>query len=547
MKLIRLLLVGVTASTCACVSSSSDPLEWSDAELGQFHRPITTSSRQAQRFFDQGLVLCYGFDQEVARLSFDRAAQSDPDCAMAYWGKAYAFGPHINNPSMDEESSRVAHESAQRAVELAANAAPVERDLIHALAQRYAWPAPEDRGSLDRAWADAMREAWRAHPRDADVGALFAEALMDLRPWDLWSADGEPRPETHEVIATLESVLALDPNHPGALHYFIHTMEASKHPEKALPAANRLRTRVPGASHLVHMPSHIDIRVGDYRAAIEANARATVVDSRRIERHGAGGFYALYRAHNYHFLMWAAMFDGQRKLALEAARDVVAQAPLEVVRQMPEYLEAFLPSPYHAQVRFGMWNEILREPEPPEDLFSTIATWRYARALALASLLRVDEAMRERELFEAACARVPEGYFVGNNPTRAVLDVARAMVAGEVDYRRGDYDAAFEHLREAVRRDDALRYDEPWGWVQPARHALGALLLDQGRVEEAEHVYRADLVRHPRNGWSLHGLAECLRRTGRGGEAALIEREFAQAWARSDIELRASCFCRVQK
>lgn len=530
----------------ACVSAPSPDEPWSRPELGHFHREVSTDSVEAQRWFDQGLVLCFGFDQEVARLAFAKAAEADPACAMAHWGHAYAFGPHINNPSMDDESTRIAHASSQRALELAGNATPVERALIEALSTRYSWPPPADRAELDRAYADAMRQVWRAHPEDDDVAALFAEALMDLRPWDLWSASGEPRPETPEVIATLETVLARAPDHPGATHYYIHTMEASPTPEKAIPASDRLRVRVPGSSHLVHMPSHIDIRVGRYAEAIVANARATVADRRRVERHGAGGFYAIYRAHNYHFLMWAAMFDGQRATALEAAREVVAQVPAEALASMPQFVEGFLGSPYHAMVRFGMWDELLREPQPHESLPSTTAMWHYGRTLAFASLGRVDEASAERERFEVARARVPADYIVGNNPTSTLLEIASEMVAGEVEYRRGNFDAAFEHLREAVRRDDALRYDEPWGWVQPARHALGALLLEQGRIEEAEAVYRRDLERHPSNGWSLHGLAECQRRSGRLAEADATDRLFRDAWKRSDVTLRGSCYCRTR-
>lgn len=536
----------ITLPLAACASAPTAEEPWSSAETGRFHRSISTRSREAQRWFDQGLVLCFGFDQEVARLAFTKAAEADPECAMAHWGHAYAFGPHINNPSMDDESTRIAHASAQRALELSGGAAPVERALIEALAKRYVWPPPAERAELDRAYADAMRDVWHKFPEDDDVGALFAEALMDLRPWDLWSAEGEPRPETPEVIATLEAVLARTPDHPGAMHYYVHTMEASPTPEKAVPAADRLRARVPGASHLVHMPSHIDIRVGRYSDAVAANARATVVDRRRVERHGAGGFYAIYRAHNYHFLMWAAMFDGQRAVALKAARDVVTQLPAEAVAAMPQFIEGFLGSPYHVMVRFGLWEELLREPQPASELLATTAMWHYGRTLAFAALGRVDEAAAERERFELARARVPAEYTMGNNTVASILEVASAMVAGEVEYRRGNFDAAFEHLREAVRRDDALRYDEPWGWVQPARHALGALLLEQGRLDEAEAVYRRDLERHPGNGWSLHGLAECQRRTGHASEAAATEARFRDAWKRSDVTLRASCFCRTR-
>jgi tetratricopeptide (TPR) repeat protein len=535
---------GAPTSSQALAAHASDPLSsWTADELGGFHRPITTNSADAQRWFDQGLVLCFGFDQEVARLAFARAAEADPNCAMAHWGFAYAHGPHINNMAMDDEASRVAYEAAQRALALAKSVTPVERALIEALTARYAYPPPADRAELDRAFAAAMRGVWRAFPKDDDVGALFAESLMNLWPWDLWSKDGEPRPDTLEVLDTLEAVLARQPDHPGATHYYIHAVEASPQPERAVPAAEALCARIPGASHLVHMPSHIFVRVGRYADAVDANARAVVVDQRRVARHGAGGFYAIYRAHNHHFLMWAAMFDGQRAVALKAARDTVEQLPADFVDAMAQYVEAFIGSPYHVMVRFGMWEEMLAEPLPPEHRVATRAMYHYARALSFASLARVEEALAEQSLFEAAVERVPETYTMGNNTVRDILEVARCMVAGEVEYRRGNFDVAFEHLREAVHRDDALRYDEPWGWVQPVRHALGALLLEQKRYADAEAVYRADLERHPSNGWSLHGLAECLRMQGRVDEAAKTRAEFERAWQRSDIELNASCFC----
>lgn len=527
-----------------CASTSRDGL-WTQHETGRFHRAVTTTSPEAQQWFDQGLVLCFGFDQEVARLSFARAAAIDPKCAMAHWGYAYAYGPHINNPSMDEAASQKAHDSVMRAVELADKVSPVERDLIRALSKRYVLPAPADRRELDVAYANAMREVWRAHPDDDDVGALFAESMMNLRPWDLWTPEGIPRPETPEVVSALETVLARQPDHPGATHYYIHAMEASPNPENAVPASDRLRARVPGSSHLVHMPSHIDIRVGRYAEAVSANARAVKADQVRIDRYGAGGFYAMYRAHNYHFLMWAAMFDGQSAVAMNAARDIVKQLPDEVIVGMPQFVEAFIGSPYHVMVRFGQWEEILREPEPKADLYGTRAMWHYARALAFAAQFQVDNAVAESERLAAATKAVPASYMMGRNSVSAILEVAREMVAGEVAYRRGNLDVAFNHLREAVRLDDLMNYDEPWGWVQPARHALGALLLEQGLSTEAERVYRRDLERHPNNGWSLHGLAECLRRTGRTSDALHYENLFTKAWARADITLRASCFCRT--
>jgi tetratricopeptide (TPR) repeat protein len=332
----------------------------------------------------------------------------------------------------------------------------------------------------------------------------------------------------------------------GANHYYVHTMEASPHPERALAVADRLGGLVPGAGHLVHMPAHIYIRTGRYDQAIQANQRAIQVDLKYVQRAGRGGFYTIYRAHNYHFLAYAAMFDGQRRVALQAARDMISEVPLEVVRQMPDFADAFLALPVHVMVRFGLWDDILKEPEPPHDLFVTTALWHYGRTVALSVLGRVEEAGKELDAFKAAEKAVPESRLNGNNPASVVLEIARYMAEGELEYRRGHVDRAFELLREAVRRDDALRYDEPWGWLQPVRHSLGALLLEQGRVAEAEAVYREDLRIRPGNGWSLRGLAECLHRADKHQEAAATDVLFRKAWARSDIPLRVSCFCRTR-
>ncbi|HZL99158.1 MAG TPA: tetratricopeptide repeat protein [Planctomycetota bacterium] len=508
---------------------------------------MSTGSAQAQAWFDQGLVLTYGYNHEEAIRSYERALELDPDCAMAHWGIAYAAGPHINKPVMDEQASLVAYEHSRRASELAraGGAGDVERDLIEALQARYAWPPPADRAPLERAYADAMRSVWQRHAEDADVGALFAESLMDLRPWDLWTADGQPQPETPEILQTLETVLARQPDHVHANHLYIHAVEASPDPGRALAAADALRTRVPDSGHLAHMPSHIDVRVGHYQQAILANQLAAQADRRYVEWAGrGGGFYAMYRAHTLHFLAWAAMYDGQSALARQAAQDMLAALPDDVVDALPDVLEGFLALPYHVDVRFGDWDAILDAPDPGPDRPTTRAMRHYARGLALSALGRLDEARAERAAFDAAYAAVPETVYIGNNGARTVLDIGRLMLAGELLYREGRHDQAFAVLAEAVARDDALRYDEPWGWMQPARHALGALLLEQGRVAEAEAVYRADLIRHPGNGWALHGLAECLHRLGREAEARQAESDFRAAFARADVAPPGSCYCR---
>ncbi len=511
---------------------------------GARHFEIATSSAEAQRWFDQGLTLCYGFNHAEAIRSFEQAAQADPGCAMADWGIAYAWGPHINNPEMSAEANEKAHAALTSALTKLDHATPLERQLVEALRHRYAMPAPADRKPLNEAYAKAMREIWQANRTNPDVGALFAESMLNLRPWDLWTADGKPQPGTSEITATLATVLQLDPDHPAALHFTIHAWEASPTPDKALPAADRLRNLVPWAGHLVHMPGHIDIRLGRYADAATANQKAIAVDLDYVGKVGRGGFYTIYRAHNYHFLAYAAMFDGRRAVAMQAARDMVDEVPLEVVRAFPDHLDGFHAVPYHVMVRFGMWQEMLDEPRPPVDLPVMQAMWHYGRTMAFSALGNVDDGVREFAAFSKACAVVPESRNLGNNSARTILAVGLALAEGELTYRRGNHDRAFELMREAASLDDQLRYDEPWGWMQPVRHALGALLLEQGRIDEAEVVYRDDLARHPGNGWALSGLAECLERDGRRAEAAEVRGKRQAAWARADTATDVSCFCR---
>lgn len=529
-------------------TTASLPRAWAKEPLfdgmGSLHRTVTTNSPEAQRYFDQGLTFYFGYNRKEAIRSFEQAAAFDSTCAMAFWGKALALGPHINFPFMDDEASQAADAAVRRAASLADRGTPVERDLIAALTHRYAWPAPSDRAELDAAYADAMRAVWKRYRGDADVGALFAESMMDLRPWDLWTQEGKPQPGTKEIQATLERTIKLAPHHPGVCHFYIHTMEASPHPEKALASADRLRDLVPGIGHLVHMPSHIDIRLGRYPEAIAANQRAIAADRRYVEQGGGNDYFSIYRAHDYHFLAYAAMFDGQREVALKAARDLVENLPLDLVRAAPDIAEGFLGTPTHVMVRFGLWDELLLEPEPADELLVTTAFWHYGRTVALSALGRVDEAAREYEALRRASAAVPESRYIGNNPATVLLTIADPMAQGELEYRRGNYDQAFALLRTAVERDDALRYDEPWGWMQPVRHALGALLLEQGRIREAEAVYRQDLQLRPGNGWGLLGLAECQRRAGKAREADRTMAAYEKAWSRSDVVIHASCFCR---
>jgi len=540
-RIVLLTLFAVLAGYTVSFAQDTNPVPTLRDDLAVYHRPIKTSSKEAQRWFDQGLVLYYGFNHDAAIACFKKVAELDPKCAMAWWGQAISAGPNINNPHMDEAAAKNAYDAAQMAKSLSHNSSPVEHALIDAVAMRYTWPVQEDRKALDVAYSDAMRNVWKKYPNDKDVGALFAAAMMTLRPWDLWSPDGQPRPEEPEIQATIETVLKMDPKHIMANHEYIHTMEASPTPEKALPSANVLRTRVPGAGHLVHMPAHIDMRLGHYNDAILANQKGVEIDKTWAAQ---GGFYTFYRAHNFHFLSWAAMFDGRKKLAVDNIKDFEQQIPVDLARAFPDFIDAYMGSPVEVYIRFGMWNDILALPKPPADLQAWTAFWRYGRTVAYASLDSLDAATKEFGAFKTACAAVPETRILGNNPAITVLDVGLAMAEGELEYRRGNYDHAFELLRDAVKKDLALHYDEPWGWMMPASHALGALLLDQGKGADAEAVYRADLKRYPMNGWALNGLAESLRAQGKDKEASAVDAQFAKAWARADVQIKSSCYCR---
>lgn len=511
-------------------------------DLGTHHRTIVTNSALAQRYFDQGLVLAFAFNHDEAIRSFREAARIDPSCAMAWWGVALANGPHINNPALDPEHARVAWEALGKARALVHGANLLERALIEALGQRYSSDPKAERGPLDRAYADAMRGVWRAHLRDADIGALFAEALMDLHPWDLWTHSGEPKEDTPEILETLESVLAFAPAHPLACHLYIHAIEASPQPEKALAAADRLRALVPGAGHLVHMPGHIDLRLGRYAEASAANVRAIEADQKHRLLFPAAGFYRVYMAHNHHFLSFASMMEGRSAEALAAAHDLVSGIPQEFIERSGPLVDGFMPSVLHALVRFGRWEDVLREPEFPAHLTVSKAMRHYSRGVALAALDRLELAEQEHTAFLAAFEKVDDRT-VGNNPARAVLEIAKNMLAGEIAFRRGHHDEALSLLREAALAEDALVYDEPPDWMMPVRHALGAALMEARRFEEAEKVFRDDLVRFPDNGWSLFGLARCLRERKADVESRAVEARLAKAWSRADVKLSSSCFC----
>ncbi|HSL18455.1 MAG TPA: hypothetical protein VLB51_11175, partial [Methylomirabilota bacterium] len=512
---------------------------------GSHHRAVATASPETQALFDQGLAFLFAFNHDEAIRSFERAAELDPGCAMAHWGIAYAKGPHINNPVVPPEREAEAHAAAQEAGRLAGGMAEgADRALIEAISVRYASPQPEDRAPLDRAFADAMADVHERFPGDGDVGALYAEALMDLHPWDLWTHDGEAKPWTPEIVTLLEDVIDRHPHHPLALHLYIHAVEASDDPGRADIAADRLRDLMPGLGHLVHMPSHIDVRRGRWQEAIVANTKAVAAD--RAYRDATAvppDFYRLYMSHNHHMKAYAAMMVGRSELAMSSIRELVADIPEPWLKDNAFWADGFIAMPYEVMMRFGLWQEILAEPEPADYLPFTRSIHFAARAVAFAALDRPAEARREQAAFRQQRLEVPEDAPFGNNMAHDLMDVAEKLVEGEILYREGDKEAGIRALYEAAALEDDLRYDEPPDWIQPIRHALGATLMQEGRHADAETVYREDLEKLPNNGWSLYGLARSLRLQGRTAEAAEVEARFNRVWADADIPLRSSCFC----
>jgi tetratricopeptide (TPR) repeat protein len=511
--------------------------------MGPHQRKVSTSSPQAQRYFDQGLTWAYAFNHDEAIRSFRKAAEIDPDCAMAWWGVALCNGPHINNPVMAPERSKAAWEALQKAVALKDKTTPTERALIEALTARYADPAPEDRSGLDKAYAEAMRKVWQANQKDPDVGTLFAESIMDLRPWDLWTKAGEPHPGTEEAIAVLEAVMAMQPDNPGANHLYIHVIEASPNPARANAAADRLRKLVPASGHLVHMPSHIDVLTGRWDKASQQNERSIEIDRDYRAKSPKQGFYRLYMAHNHHMLSFAAMMEGRAEAGLKAARDIVDSVPEEHLRENVAMMDPFMGAAYDVLKRFGRWDEILSEPAPPDFLPITTAMWHYARGLARSAKSEIEAARREQIAFRDSVAKVPADAMFSINPAREILRIADHMLEAEIVFRDGKIDATVAELRKGIVIEDALRYMEPPEWIQPVRHTLGAILLSAGRFVEAEKVYREDLAKWPEIGWSLYGLSRSLEGQGKESEAKAVRERFEKVWKRADTPIQSSCLC----
>ncbi|MBI3853602.1 MAG: hypothetical protein HY298_25435 [Verrucomicrobia bacterium] len=539
-------LAAVIVSGCVASHDATSAQKPSLNNLGQHAFKITTKSAEAQRAVNRGLTWAYSFGHFAAEQEFRAALVADPDCAMAWWGIALVNGPHINFPLVPPDKAAKAWEAVTTAQRLAAPCSPLEKSLISALAKRYANPQPEDRAPLDKAYADAMREVWRANPADADIATLFAEATMDLHPWNYWNK-GAAQPWTGEIVDTLEAAMRLAPKHPGANHYYIHIVEASASPERALVAANRLRHLVPDSSHMVHMPSHIYARVGQWENAAIANRHAMQADARYRAAFLRPGFYAMYMAHNAHFLAYVSMMQGRSAEAIALADKVVSGIPEDFIRDYAAIADGFMIFRSEVLMRFGRWEEILKEPEPAKEFFLAKALWHYTRAVALTALGRMAEARHERALLDKASAAVPTDRTFGNNPAADILAIAALTLDGEMLAKADKFDEAVAKLREAVRLEDKLVYDEPPDWIQPVRHTLGAVLMRAGRAAEAEAVYREDLKIYAENGWSLMGLRDSLEAEGKRAEAAAVGKRFRRQWAKADITPPSTCYCQILK
>lgn len=513
------------------------------AGLGDFHYKISTDDSLAQAFFNQGLILAYGFNHKEANRSFRQAAALDSVNPMPWWGAALVLGPNINAPMPQENISR-AWQALQKAQQLKANGTQKEQDLIEALSYRYSQNPPDDRTPLDKEYAEAMGKAAKRYPDDPDIQTLYAEALIDLHPWDYWKKNGEPRPWTPEILNVLELVMQQVPNHPGANHFYIHALEASQTPERALTSANRLRKLVPGAGHLVHMPSHIYIRTGDYHEGTLANQRAIKSDNAYVTQCRQQGIYTVaYLPHNHHFLWATATFEGRRELSIKAAMMTSAMIDTAMMRQPGlGTLQHYWVIPLYAYIRFGEWNEIFSYPKPAEDLIYPLGVWHFARGLAYTAQDEYSKAQMELDKLKTIAANdtLKEITIWDINTTKELMEIANRVLGGELAAKQGRYSIAIQLLKEAVAIEDQLNYNEPADWFFPVRQNLGAVLLEAGHPEQAEKVYRNDLKKYPQNGWSLYGLYQSLIAQDKTEEAANVKQQFKKAWRYADTELNAS-------
>jgi len=509
--------------------------------LGNLHHPVTTSSPQAQEFFDQGLRLIYAFNHEEASRSFQHAAEIDPSLAMAYWGVAESLGPNYNDPDSDDARFQQAYQSIQKAVALAPKATLGEQAYIHAMAQRFPADPKADRRKAGEIYRDSMREVVKRFPDDLDAATLFAESSMDLSAWALWHSDGTPAPGTDEIIATLESVIRRDPNHMGAIHYYIHAVEASPNPERALAGADKLASLAPAAGHLVHMPAHVYVRTGDFDAAVKANEQAAAADRAYIQASGAQGMYPLtYYSHNLHFLAMAASMDGDYAAASKASAMLAAHVG-PAVKDMPP-LESFMTVPIAVEVRFHQWDKILQLPQPNPAMKATTVYWHFARGMALAGTGKTAEAKAEYQIVADTERQTSPGEIFAppvNNKTQDILKIAERVLAAKIALVQNDAASSpATLLGEAVAIQDSLNYNEPPDWFSPVRESLGAVLLHSGKAAEAEKVFRADLQRNPRNPRSLFGLSEALKAQNETYDVQFVDKEFQTAWKGTDTKLK---------
>ncbi len=513
--------------------------------LGNHSRKVGTDSATAQRYFDQGLMFLFAYNHDEAVRAFRQAADFDPECAMAFWGIALANGMNYNDPRFTPEKAKVASDALAKARQKAAGETAANKALIDALVHRYPDPEPKERADAEKAYSRAMKATWEKFSKDPDIGALYAESLMNLRPWDLWTLEGKPQPETPEILRALGAALELEPAHPLANHLLIHALEASPEPGKADAAADTLRGKHPALGHLLHMPSHIDIRRGRWQQAVQANHLAIRADGDYRKAVPEQGFYRMYMSHNYHMLTFAAMMQGQSGLALKTIRQMTAAVPKDwlEVKANAAIVDGYAAMPLEVLKRFGRWDDILNEPQPPEIFPIARAMWQYNRGVAFAAKGRVKNAREAQTSFRAAAAKMSGDATFGNNKATDLLAIADQLLEGEILFREGNVKAAIAALEKAVLREDQLRYSEPPDWFVPTRHALGAVLLRDQQAEAAEKVYREDLRRWPENGWSLHGLARTLDVLGKKEEATKVNERFKEVWKLADVKIPSSCFC----
>jgi tetratricopeptide (TPR) repeat protein len=542
-----------------------------EAALGAVHFDVSCSEEVSEDF-NAAVAFLHHMQYVESSETFEQIAEADPGCAMAHWGVAYALGPnynlpwHLYDPEGRAQALAGAYDATQLALSHVEDVTPVEQALIRALPARYPQRDPlDDLSPWNKDFTDVMRKIYAEHPGDLEVQTVFAEAIMNETPWQMWDlktggvAEGAGTVEAREILETAFREIPASWDHPGLLHLYVHLMEMSPFPELALRAGDRLREIMPDGGHLIHMPTHIDVLCGNYRDVVVYNQKAIIADRKYLERAGALNVYSMYRTHNHHFAIYGAMFLGQFTPAIEAAQELIDTTPEDLVRMpsppMADFIEGYLPMKQHVLIRFGKWQEIIDQdlPENQELYCSTTAMMLYAKSVAHSAMGNVAEAERDKAAFLEAKTKVPESRRVHNNTVQDLLEIAGEMLNGELEYRRGNYDVAFANLRKSVELDDALPYDEPWGWMQPTRHALGALLLEQNQLKEAEAVYREDLgldqtlsraCQHPNNLWSLHGLHECLTRRGEKVESVLIKQQLDQALARAEVQVHASCYCR---